>query len=374
MEMRIKRNYEKQKFQIQSKIQQKDDEIALLSELNQEYQKKIIELKEKSQKLSNDISFIKIKNFDKFNSQNTLNQTKIAQVKAKFNNEIIDLQNSFREEQNKIQDEYQKKLEELNQDRENRISLVLSQLHKQVSLVQGSVAAISSKFREAQTLASIPISAFSNDNQNINDDYLLSIKESLQQQLNQKQEERKKRLIVLKSQLQECVETLENEQEEYQSELKNGQKRLIEMNEKYEKELTKINQIRNNQISLYNERLQQAKAELSKQNRKINKLFSKFDREMDMKKQELYDIKARSLPVTHQEIIIIRDNHFNEDIQNARETLQKMKRHINKKDERLRAARNRNSYLKQEIARIDHYIRFYLASPLQTTIPVLQVY
>ena len=93
---------------------------------------------------------------------------------------------------------------------------------------------------------------------------------------------------------------------------------------------------------------------------------------MLQKKYQLLDAKARSLPITHQEIIIT-DNHYQEEIEKARVTLKKVQTSLTKKSNRLQVARNKNSYLKQEISRIDHYIRFYLASPLHTTIPSSKV-
>ena len=232
-DIRIKRYYEKQEFQIQSLIQQKDDNIALLCQIDQEYQNKILELKERSQKISNDIYMIKIQNFNNHSSRKTDKKTKIAQAKAKFNNEIIELQNSFREEQNQVHEEYQQKLDQFNNKNENHISLILLQLNKQMSFVKTTLETISSKYNEAQSLASMHTP--SHVNQNDDENYILSIKQSLQQKLNEKQEERKQKLLILKNQLKQCVDTLTNEEEYYQNELKNGQNLINEMNEKYEK-------------------------------------------------------------------------------------------------------------------------------------------
>ncbi|KAH0794140.1 hypothetical protein GPJ56_002018 [Histomonas meleagridis] len=334
--------------QFQTKVQQNiniaNDQLRQCSEYYGLIQAEIKEIQDRIRKLDRHYQQAHNTKDGKEKRKSVIYKTKISQFNSRYQNAIQQLIEQQSKEIQEINDDFESTLLEIEAHNQNLIEEKCQPIERQIQITTHKIEQTKEKIQKIQgktiTIEEDLITDF--DSQRIS-----SLEESIQNSNN----ERLKRLIRAKNQLTDCVRSLENMESNHTAQIENLQQQLTDIETDYQNKLkNKTDQI--NQLSkIYHKKI----ADLENKNKILKKSLQLNEANF----QTLMTSAANESAQVTKSITNIKRSQRESlskcnEMQSAKFDYDELKRKLEKSEKELIKEREENDRLKREIARIVH--------------------
>ncbi|EAX89335.1 hypothetical protein TVAG_574710 [Trichomonas vaginalis G3] len=337
-------------FRIQQQISLADDDIQRLAEQLAEYKAEIVRREKELNKIERSIDEVNEIRSGQQKRQNATKGMQISQLNFQHHNFIQQLRQQQAEEIDKLQDMFNSKLEQFNNQANYQMQKNFEDINKQIDDLRSQININSTNLSRRNKR----VNSFDKEAEDhcilLNNNLILELRARVQA----KNEERAENLRQSKEKLTEIVMELEDMEKEHSRSVADRRKALEHMDKVYNKELIKLEQQHQHKLLMLNGHLSEAVKRAQILRRAAHKLEQSNERQLHDTMREIDSMNITKTNIDSSQNLEM-EKQRNEQMTLKRDDLQA---ELQTKEEQLEAARMQNNMLKKDLATVKHQLKF----------------